>query len=65
MQFALEIEELDRQILSEVDNILDETFASAEELRRQFDDIFFDKKQLRRQEKAARREARRAARKKP
>ncbi|MDY3784123.1 MAG: hypothetical protein SOZ66_07790 [Candidatus Cryptobacteroides sp.] len=65
VQFALEIEELDRQILSEVDNILDETFASAEELRRQFDDIFFDKKQLRRQEKAARREARRAARKKP
>lgn len=62
VQFAMEVAELDKELMAEVDQILDETFVSAEALRKQFDEIFFDKKLLRKQERAARRDARAAAR---
>ena len=60
--FAQEIEEMDQEILEEVDKILDETFVSAEALRREFDKMFYDKRLIRQQERAAKRDARAAER---
>ena len=60
LQFEMEIAEMDEAIMAEVEQILDETFVSAEALSREFDKMFFDKRLLRQQERAARRDARAA-----
>lgn len=62
LQFELEIAEMEEQIMAEVEDILDETFVSAEALSKEFDKMFFDKRLIRQQERSARRDARKAER---
>jgi len=63
IQFEMDIAEIEAQVMEEVDQILDETFVSAEALSKEFDKMFFDKRLLRQQERSARRDARKSERK--